>query len=762
MRDLKLLILLVLLAGMFFNGCMEIYDQEKYQKPDWLVGKLYTQLAAQENLFQFAECIKITGFDTILDASGIFTVFAPSDDALSQYLADNQYSSVQDIPKAELDRIVKYHIIQNSWSSSQLQRLDLDGWIDPSNPKSEPKAYKRQTLLKNPIEKYWIIKNKTEDIIVLDSTTTNRYKKVFTRSRKYVPIFFDAFFDIYKLSSRDYRFYFDRDYEPGNIYYAEGMVTQSEIFAENGYIYVIDRVVRPMLNARELLEREFPGESYKVFLELINQFPKFTTNMKETYDQTAAREGLYFDTLYDLTFPRLPIDIHEEMTGPNINVSNYTYLYHNGIYVPTDDAFQRFLDEVVTAKSGYPHWSDFASIPLDIKLIMVNSHITEKPIYETDIINGFKDGEGNIIRLDESDIVRKDYGSNCTFIGLNKTVVPRAFSSVTGPVYLRPGFSLFMYAMQYSRVLNAITKTGQDYSFFPIPDVVMVEDSSLMMEWVDRELNRYRFQTYSRSTKSITGQSAGVLGKRILNQVGVQGPTGSANKEFIPTLGGNFLIWNNLKGTVSGSRPNTFGYQGDSLIFYNPVPLEEPVDNGTTYQIKSWFNHVKTEMFGALSAYRYFMDLLTKAGLFDEKLYSFPFLTEGEFYTIFIPSVQALDDYRADTLSKEELASFLKYHFVKGERIFTDNKMPWREYETLRRDESSTPFSTVFTTINIRPGPDRIEILDAAGEPYVTIEETEGISNIMVATDTDDHSVDDTDFIITSVIHKIDKVLIQQ
>jgi uncharacterized surface protein with fasciclin (FAS1) repeats len=758
----KLLILLLTVTGMFLKGCVDIYDQEKYQKPDWLAGKLYTQVAAQENLVQFTECLKILGFDTILDVSGSFTIFGPSDDAMAQYMADNQYSSVSDIPKPELDRIVKYHIIQNSWSKSQLQRLDFDGWIDPANPESEPKAYKRQTLLKNPTEKYWIKKRKTEDIIVLDSTTTNKYKKVYTRSRKYVPIFFDAFFDIYNLFSQDYRFYFDRDYEPGNIYYAEAKVIQSEIFAENGYVYVIDRVVKPKLNAKELLERELPGESYKVFLDLIYQFPKFSSNLIETYDQTAARGGGTFDTLYDLSFPRLPFDIHEELTGPNINVSNYTYLYHNGVYVPTDDAFQVFLDEVVTSKSGYPHWPNFESVPLDIKQIIVKSHFTANPVYATDINEGFKDGDGNIIYLDEADIERKEFGSNCTFLGLNKTVVPRAFSSVTGPVYLRPGYSLFMYAMQHSKVLNAITKEGVDYAFFPIPDHVMAEDSSLMMEWIDQELNRYRFKAFSRTAESFVGQPAGVLGKRILNQVGTNRPTGSANKEFLQTLGSNFLIWNNLDATVRGSRPNTFGYQGDSLIFYTPVALEEPADNGVTWRVDSWFNHVKTEMFGALSAYPAFMNLIRQAGLYDETLYTFPFLTEGEFYTIFIPSAQALADYRADTLAQSELESFLKYHFVKGERIFTDNKLHWKNYETLRKDEASTQFSTVFSTLNIRPGPDLIEILDASGESYVTITEAEGVSNVMVATDTDDSSTDDTDFIITSVIHEIDSVLIKQ
>jgi len=107
---------------------------------------------------------------------------------------------------------------------------------------------------------------------------------------------------------------------------------------------------------------------------------------------------------------------------------------------------------------------------------------------------------------------------------------------------------------------------------------------------------------------------------------------------------------------------------------------------------------------------------------------------------------------------------FLKYHFVKGEKIFTDGKKPWADYETLRIDESTTQYSTYYSTLNIKPGPDKIEILDADGNPYVTILEGPGMTNIMVATDSDPNpsSTSDLDYTTTSVIHRINNVLIKQ
>ena len=757
---LKRLAILAFLFSSFLYGCKDIYDQELYQKPDWLEGKLYTQLESQENLSLFAECLQLTGYDTLLDRSGSFTIFAPSDIAFNDFLSENQYATVNDIPKAELEKIVKFHIIQDAWTKKQLQALNVDGWIDPLDPKSLPRAYKRQTLLKNPNEKYWIERNKSEYILKVDSTKANDYRMVFTRSRKYVPIFLDAFFDINDLSSRDYEFYFDRPYEPGNIFYAEGKVTQAEIFAENGFIYVLDRVVEPMLNAKELMAKDYPGESYKRFLELIYQFPRLNANLVETYKTPEARSGQVFDTLFNLSFPKLPFDLHEEITGPNVNVQEYTYLKHNGVFIPTDAAFNTFLDEVVTVKSGYPHYADFESIPQEIMQIIVNSHFISNPVYPTDFIDGFDDAEGNTVYIDEGDIIRKEFGSNCTFIGLSKTVAPRAFSCVAGPVYLRPDFSMFMYAIQQARVLPALAREEAQYSFFPVSNDILAMDSSLLFKWIDFDLNRYNFSALDRRTKFMTGMPAGILSKRIMNQVGTSLPNNSANKEFIETLGGNYIIWNNTDNTVQGGLSNTYGYQGDSIVYYHPVQLEEPTDNGSTWKVESWFRYPTTNFYSAISSkYRYFRDYLEKAGLYNPKLYTFPFIVAGESYTVFIPPDTVFQNFGADTLSEEDLKELLLYHFVKGEKIFTDNKMPWSNYETLRVDESSSQYSKNYSNIHIRPGSDVIDILDGNGDLYLSIPESAAKTNIMIAYDTDSQSDDDTDFIITTVVHEIDKIL---
>ena len=498
---MKVTYIILLLLLLSFLGCEDITEQAKYQRPSWLAGKLYTQIAAEEDLSLFAQCLELTGYDTILDISGSFSVFAPHNEAFGLFFQDHpEYGGqVENIPLAKLDQIVRIHIIQNSWSKLQLQSLDIYGWIDEDDPENDkPRGYKRQTLLRDENQKYWVYSKKGNTTIV-DSTESNSYRMVYTPSRKYAPLFFDEYFPINKLATSDYDFYYGRSYEPGNIFYSEGKVLGDEVFAENGFIYKIDRVISPLLNAEQLLKETYAGRSYRSFLEMIHQFPEFSSNLEETYKQPEAKEGKQYDTLYNLNYTDIAFNIHEELTGPNTKVSDYTVRYQNGVLAPSDEAFQTFIDEVLTASSGFPRWGSYEKVPNEIKRIIANTHLTSYPVYYTNIMEGIENAAGDVVRLDPGDISHKIYGSNCTFLGLDITIIPRAFSSVAGPVYLRPGYSTLLYAMEYTKILPALKREEATYAFYILPDLSLQADSSLEIEWVDREANLYKFRAFNSS-----------------------------------------------------------------------------------------------------------------------------------------------------------------------------------------------------------------------------------------------------------------------
>ena len=146
----------MLLMANLLIGCKE--EPDKYDRPEWLKGKIYTQMLDIPELSIFCSSIERVGYDKVIDVSGSYTVFAPSNEAFYTFFSSNaNYNSIEDIPLSELSRIVKYHIVQDPWTKSQLRKLDIYGWIDTLDLSNNiPRGFKRETLLKDDDQKFGV------------------------------------------------------------------------------------------------------------------------------------------------------------------------------------------------------------------------------------------------------------------------------------------------------------------------------------------------------------------------------------------------------------------------------------------------------------------------------------------------------------------------------------------------------------------------------------------------------------------------------
>jgi len=586
---LKTKAFLFLLSVLFtlMSGCEKWTEKEIYKRPSWLPGKLYTAVAVQDNLTMFAECLRLAELDKILDVSGSWTVFAPTDEAMKQFLAEKGYAGISDIPSDELERIAEFHIIQNPWSYEQLQILGINGWRKGDGANGNPIAYKRETMFRNPTEKYWFKRGRNKEMIVMDSINSDGYRKVYVQSRKYVPVFFDEYVKTNGITPEDFRFYFGRPYEYGNVYYAGAKIIKADIFAENGFVHIIDRVVDPMLNARELLEKERYGESYKLFLEMVYwYYPDFVPNLPATFNQPEVRQGGLVDTLYDLNFSNLAFNLNSEQI---INLYQ-TLARHNGMFIPTDEPFRKFIDGTLTNKSGFPHWPDYKSLPKDIVDIIITQNFRSTPIYPSTNMYRQIFNKANRYYQKEEDIIRKEFGSNCTFIGLNSYVPDKVFTSVTGPVFCRPNYSIFRRALLWSGAVNTIANHAGELYFFPIPDYALLADSSLLINWINRDEEVFNFQVLNKSTQMVENVNSNTLRTWILNQVGVPITGIVGGKQTIRTLGGRNITWDHINNTIQGALPSTAGYRSNKVTTNTPSFMNEPTDNGKTWSVNYWFN----------------------------------------------------------------------------------------------------------------------------------------------------------------------------
>lgn len=761
MTKIKPLLLNAILLYFLF-GCNK--EPDIYNRPEWLAGKVYTQVLAQPELETFAKCIELTGYDKILDVSGSYTVFAPSNEAFQLYFSQNPlYKSVDDIPIDKLTRLVKYHIVQNPWSKVQLRTLDIYGWIDTLDINNDKaKGFKRETLLLEPNRKYGIEglgTGKDSKFIIVDTLETNRFRRVITDSRKYVPIFYQEYFNIYELSTTDYEFYFNRPFEGGNeIYYAGAKIVSEEISAENGFVYVIDRVVEPLDNAEEIINQKSGTNNYSDFLNVLNMFPNFEFNRDKTLDQPGADQGISVDSLFDLSFPKLAFDFNGEKTSPPTGTyglpSNVTIRYHHGLLAPTNDAFQKFITEYIRIPNG---WGSLEGAPDHIKRIIANTYLSVNTVYPTDFKKGFYNGEKDIVKFNEANIIQKQFGSNCSFIGLNEAIVPRAFKSVTGPIYLQRGYSKVMYAIEESGLLSALKRENENYMFFAENDANTSVDSSLVYDQTTKAFAAFQVIPGGYQRFPLTNNDLRTL---LLNHVAVEKADGIARKEFIMNLAGNIIKVNNVTGEISGTGVTTIGYKGTIAAPNYPVPISQNADNGTTYDIKNWFNFSSPSLFNAISTESpKFHNLLKKAGLTNDKEYRYNFISDNEFYTVFIPSDDAIDQSGLNNLPVDQLKNILLFHFVQGNMIFTDGKQSEGYYETARIDEKSTEFTTIFTSIYLKPGVDEIIIPSNSGSSYAEIFENEELTNIITGVSIGTGQEAMPVMYNNGVIHFTDKVL---
>lgn len=765
MRKIEQFLLIALLVTLV-QSCNIFEEKESiYDRPDWLAGKIFSRMQEMPEISEFARCLERTGYDKVVNTSGVFTVFAPNNSAVEQYLQAHSYSSVEDIPLELLEKIVKYHIVQNPWSTEQLRQLDVWGWIDTMDQDNdEPRGFKRETLLRDDNRKYGVDKLAPEFVggdrffAIVDTLESDWYRRQATDARKFAPIFYKEYFDIYDLTSDDYAFYFGRPFESSKMYFSGAEIVDADKFAENGFVHIVDRVIDPPQNAYQILSDETGAQVFTDFLELVNIFPEFFYNEERTEEQAGYDQGLKVDSLFDISYPDLTFDVLNEKTiapsGATGLPADVTIRYHHGLVAPTNAAFESFVNEYFV---GSGKWGSLEKAPRHIKRMIVNTHMSSTPLFPSDFEKGFYNGEDDKVTIDQSIIVDKQFASNCTFAGINEVIVPRAFSSVTGPIYLQKGYSRVMYAIERAGLLPALKRQNNNYMFFVENDANLTVDSSLIYDPYTEEFSIWQITQYSAQLQSVTTSD---LRNLLLNHIGTRYPTSIPRKEFIKNLAGNYLTVNNQTGEVRGTAATTIGYRGEFETQVIPVQISTNADNGRTYDISNWFNFSTGTIYSKIETnYPEFQALLKAAGLTVDKEYRYTFTSADENYTVFVPNAAALSAYRTDTLTTQELKDFLMLHFVQGALIFTDGYQGPGYYETSRVDEKSTQYTRIYSKIFINPLPDNIQFPRKNGTTYLSVPESDK-TNIMAARSLSVVTQTHPAVVTNGVIHEIDKVLL--
>ena len=70
-------------------------------------------LATEDDLSMFHEAVIKTGISSQIDGDGPYTIFAPTNDAFEAFLAQNNWTKIDDISVSVLNTVVSFHISQS-------------------------------------------------------------------------------------------------------------------------------------------------------------------------------------------------------------------------------------------------------------------------------------------------------------------------------------------------------------------------------------------------------------------------------------------------------------------------------------------------------------------------------------------------------------------------------------------------------------------------------------------------------------------------
>jgi uncharacterized surface protein with fasciclin (FAS1) repeats len=98
----------------FTIGCNKGF-KDYYKDDSPKGGFLYDKISSDSNFSIFAKGLERADLAQYISQGGLYTVFAPTNEAFSKFLQSNGYATINDVPIARLFSILSFHIVNNMW-----------------------------------------------------------------------------------------------------------------------------------------------------------------------------------------------------------------------------------------------------------------------------------------------------------------------------------------------------------------------------------------------------------------------------------------------------------------------------------------------------------------------------------------------------------------------------------------------------------------------------------------------------------------------
>ena len=438
---------LLLFCLVVFVQCND--NEEYFNEPGWLEKPVYQILKDEGRFTSYLQLIDRTSYAPVLRSGGMYTVFAPNDEAFSVFLLEKGYNSVDDISQVEANTIVAYSMVFSNWKLSNLGdyfRGTVDYEYMPGNSFKKKTSYYPSIYQDPDNNNNWTYDQNAVGSLLFTSNTG-----AFVPSYKYLPVFMASYFNQAGLTAEDYNTFFPEvPFTGKNLYKGQIIVNEDHpegIVARNGMVQEVDVVNYPLDNMDKVLHdnqyRVFKNEflGYKTvtgsyaFIDyweapsIINEYYKkiYPEANIQKVDGKIYNPAIAFSPAYELNGQPAT----EELTG-------FT------LFVPTNEVLTRYINDKLLK-----YYDDIKEVPMEAILALINVHMSEglvwpsnfknAKVHTDEYLNGLGPTGGG---YDEMEVVDQKYTSNGIIYSINKVIKSSLFETAYAEVYLNPAYSM--------------------------------------------------------------------------------------------------------------------------------------------------------------------------------------------------------------------------------------------------------------------------------------------------------------------------------
>lgn len=704
-----------------FTACQKKEWDAYYGRPSWLAPPIYQQLQAMGNFKHLLAAIDKSGYKATLSSGGYWTLFAPDDSAFEAFYQQMGIKGDDQLDSITASKIVRYALVYNAYREDQLIDYQKPGGADTSM------AFKRQTAYYD-----WVYKENGKVVV---AANRNGSYAANDNNYKYIPYFITGFLAANGLSALDYNFFYQNTPFTGfNV--ADANVIKANIPAENGIIHVINKVILPLPNLEQYLST---NPQYSEFKSLLDRLVRYQSNgsLTQRYQALTGSTDSVYVKLYDASLAFSPNNENYMLSGTDAQTNGWT------LVVPTNDVLKAYEQKILR------YYKTFDAAPPSVLLTLLNAHMWQQCLWPSKLKNTVN-SESEPPTFTLANVIDRKVCSNGFFYGINTVQDANEFRCIYAAAFLNPVYSLMTRALDQDGIKFSIINPSVHYTMF------MISDQAFRNNGYDynENMSSWAYQAPGASVQYGSGPQSRVF--RILetsvfitnngelNDLSGEGIVEAWNGEYIRYK--NNTIWasgNADDGTVIHIDSAETYYNGK--VYYTDGMLKF-TEHTVGYHIQQLANTDPND-FG------YFYQYLSNSVIWQPSTQTILGMTPGTFYTVFIPTNQAISNAVKKGLlpgntstgmpnfrpsnpdDQQKVINFIYYHILNKNTVVPDGKKSG-SFQTLYQTIDGNP---TFITINNQLN--NMQLIDQVGN-------TANV-NVNISNNLSDRTV----------IHSIDKVL---